>query len=764
MKRNSFEVISSLSIAILAIGFAFYELEKSKRYENIMRADELTAQSVSLRDTKFDLSLLLSIEAYRLVDNPRIMGVLLDTVQANPQLIQYLYDEVGSPSSVAFSPDGKILAVGYSGGVVVLWDVTTGTPQRYLVATWEPPNDYHVKLGESTLGPVSSLIFSRDGKTLIASIYTFFADQRIVSLWDVTTGRSISQPSLEHTSPYDLVLSPNGNLLAISEWGRISFWDMGTNQFVSEFPVPQFDFLTGLNSMPVVSNPVFGPDGKTVAAITGANEITFWDAATLQTIGKSLAVGNGHPNVVNRIAFDQRGKDLLVITEDGALTSWNLETRVPTQKWHPVHTEESYMLYGYGAAFSRNARFVAISDGTVTTLLDTTTGQQIARPLKGSLNIGNMEFSPDGKSLASVGRGGVILWSLERQDLFGQIIGEHGGSSLAFSPNGKLLAADTFFDNDAWRLDVGLWDMTTDKFIGQLGSKGDYVYKPVVFSPNGKLLATGSSKGVSLWDVATRKLINQFQLGANTYLSSLAFSPDGKILAAGHDLVVTLWDLENGSDRVQFLITENTGTVESIAFSPNGKTIVVGASSSIILWDIKTRKSIQWITDSNFVDSIAFSPDGETIASTSRDGKIILWDVRSQKAIGSPFILPTNGIPTTLSFSPDGKLIASGSYDNSINLWDVATRQPISEGLMGNDWPVGQITFSPDGKSLATTSNKIILWDVNPLSWIDKICQRVGRNFTRNEWMQYFPEENYRATCPQWPLELKATPTLEATP
>jgi hypothetical protein len=45
----------------------------------------------------------------------------------------------------------------------------------------------------------------------------------------------------------------------------------------------------------------------------------------------------------------------------------------------------------------------------------------------------------------------------------------------------------------------------------------------------------------------------------------------------------------------------------------------------------------------------------------------------------------------------------------------------------------------------------LILWDVDPQSWVNRACQIAGRNFTQAEWTQYFPDEPYRITCPQWP-------------
>ena len=132
----------------------------------IARAGELAAQSVSVRDSQFDLSLLLSIEAFRTADIPRTKSVLLDNVQSNPQLVQYLGHNPDARWRVAFSPDGRTLASGGVDEVVILWDVEAGQP-----------------IGQPLLGheyTITSVVFGPGGKMLASG-----STEATVILWNL---------------------------------------------------------------------------------------------------------------------------------------------------------------------------------------------------------------------------------------------------------------------------------------------------------------------------------------------------------------------------------------------------------------------------------------------------------------------------------------------------------------------------------------------------------------------------------------------------
>jgi WD40 repeat protein len=325
--------------------------------------------------------------------------------------------------------------------------------------------------------------------------------------------------------------------------------------------------------------------------------------------------------------------------------------------------------------------------------------------------VDQITFSPDGKTLAcAVGVNDiVVLYDVKTLEKMGTLKCR-SAQSVSFSPDGRLLATGSIdMPNDVKVFGVvNLWDVGKREKISTL--KGELLTNPVwslAFSPDGKLLAAGSpSPGpqrlgpnmknahqgeVKIWNVATGEL--RVVLGLRTGPAyAVGFSPDGKIVAAGSGGLeeervgeLRLWDFATG--KLKGKVINIATPIFGLAFSPDGKMLATagGASLDIIhsrppeaqlkLWDVGTGKEIASLEGhSGLLQAVAFSPDRRLLASggvdkTHQQSELFLWDVAGRKKLVS--LDGHKDLVRSVAFSPDGKTLVSASFDKTVKLWKV---------------------------------------------------------------------------------------------
>jgi dipeptidyl aminopeptidase/acylaminoacyl peptidase len=250
-------------------------------------------------------------------------------------------------------------------------------------------------------------------------------------------------------------------------------------------------------------------------------------------------------------------------------------------------------------------------------------------------NIGVIAFSPDGSLLAlgDQGRNNTIrLWDVATQSQVGVIYlpMNYGVLSMAFSPDGEVLASSSFGDKA-----VRLWNVQTQRLVGTLASHAKDPWA-IAFNPNGQLLASGGNRGdeaIRLWDAQTQRQIGAF-IGHSDMTLDLAFNSDGTLLASAggtRDKAVYLWDVQT-QNRVGAL-GGHSAHVGSIAFSPNEKCLAstVYWDDSVHIWDLARQEPVGVLTghdatDFGHGDNVAFGTDGKWLACGSENG-VELWEL-----------------------------------------------------------------------------------------------------------------------------------------
>lgn len=278
---------------------------------------------------------------------------------------------------------------------------------------------------------------------------------------------------------------------------------------------------------------------------------------------------------------------------------------------------------------------------------------------------------------------------------------------------------------------VAIWDAETGQLMGSPIEESCAVTS-VAFSPNGKLLAVGGYGGILILDTETRQktgtpLNLPLEVGNVDYLT---FSPNGKRLASVQaekggilrslDYAIRIWDMES-RQQIGQPIKGHSERITSIAYSPDGKRLVSASNDKTVrIWDVETRECIKVLEGhTKKVMSAAYSPDGKKIVSASWDKTIRIWDAESGLQMGQ--LMENEKYPLAVwcaAFSPDGKRIVSGGSDCSINIWNAETLQRVCEPLPEYfSMPLWLVTFTPDGKRIIAASADAVIrmWDISEL-------------------------------------------------
>lgn len=246
----------------------------------------------------------------------------------------------------------------------------------------------------------------------------------------------------------------------------------------------------------------------------------------------------------------------------------------------------------------------------------------------------------------------------------------------------------------------------------------------VVYSPDGSRLATSSSDGTArIWDRKTGQAVATLT-GHTAQVFDITFHPDGEIVATGsEDGSIKLWQADSGRELISLSldteildedIVEQGLWVDGVAFSPDGRLLAGGNfQGTVKIWDVGSLEEVSSFQLPEFT-SLAFSPDGNQIATAYgfESGTVTIWEINS----GSEIATMEHGLSVSqLSFSPDGTSLASAGIDGALAIWDPSNGELLMRKDIGGE--LNSVTFSPNGDILAAAhpNGTAILLDPNSL-------------------------------------------------
>lgn len=671
----------------------------------------------------------------------------------------------------SFSPDGKRIITGSSDGTARIWNADgTGDP-----IVLKPHR-----------GEVKGVSFSHEGE-FIATVTDdsgFSSSNSYVEMWQING-------------------AIKSRLLAKVDRGPQSFveFDPDDKHLLVPGPTPnsvQIISIDGIDNPYVMYHNIgiryatFSHSGKYVATGSVDGNAYVWPLPH----GSPLVL-HGHNGTVYRVHFDQNDKYLITASFDGTARTWSLNN---LQNFVSYQGHENFL---YDARFSPDGNRVLTASLDQTARLWRRDGEGQPLVLLGHEDrVEFARFTPDGNTIITASDGDNIIrvwnaWAIGEP----RILWWHTGTifKAEISPDGsRVLTVSADGTAIIWNL------RTTDHPIVLWGHT-DHVMDGA-FSPDGKYVVTGSTDGTtrlwqtaegrfmhilayhtgqvdqicfnslgthvvsSSWDdgfpilcnILTRKNI-ELRIASIAKVYDLSFSPDGQELASGWtDGIVRFWDLNGHLLRELSIGIGNSASDPGmsirmkIQYSSSGTKLLISADDMY-----KGGPIVQiWSIESNSLLSNLYS--GSKVVFTTRwnhsetEVAIALIDklfIRSLDSGTSKVLRGHEGVVNDMQFSPDDTKLATASEDGTIRIWDLSSdAYPII--LKGHSAAVRSVRFTPDGKSVVTASDDGTgrVWTLDANLLIAKACAVVGRNFTLEEWQQYFGNRPLEKTCTEWSL------------
>lgn len=457
-------------------------------------------------------------------------------------------DGTGWLRGAAINPNATFAAVGSFdqnefGATIRIWDLRTGRVVRRITG--------HTDV-------ITTIDFNPDGRTIVSGGW-----DRTARVWDITTGTQIQRFDIHEDRLLDVAFNPDGTQILTTSGRDSGVPDDGRALLTDLRDLSQLHVLRGHEDW--VYTVAYDANGSRIATgsgkleeATGDNTARIWDVAT----GELLNILEGHENSVGGVVFHPNENWLVTAGWDGQAIIWDLDTNLPL-----VRITEHEAAVNDVDFNPDGTRLVTGSyDGSIR-LWNPVTGDNVwTIDNAHDTRVLRVKFNFDGTRLVSGGNDSLVrVWDASTGEMLYEFEGHEGWvNTVNFSPDGRFVASGA--DND-----LIIWDLMT---LENLDDQSDQppselsLYRRLVghsgfvyggdFSPDGRYLLSGATDTtVRLWEIESGDEIRRFE-GHTSWIQDIEFSPDGtQAVSAAEDDTAIIWRIAPSTEDLVEWVQNN---------------------------------------------------------------------------------------------------------------------------------------------------------------------------------------------------------------
>ncbi|HEY2252577.1 MAG TPA: hypothetical protein VGH74_16000 [Planctomycetaceae bacterium] len=517
--------------------------------------------------------------------------------------------------AVAYSPDGSLLAAGYSSVIVII-----DTRRQSTLVT----------IPQAHGGQTVAMAFAPDGKALVSGGFKdYIPGGAEIRVWNVADGallRELSPGSSKAPGPSKvpgpskdlgcaLALSRDGKTLVTGHDARLLVWDFPEGRVIRSLAIGDAGAVNpGLRTHGVAVS----PDGKSVASISHGNRVRVWNAGDGEPI---LDYPESHAAGVEDVAWFHDGRQLVSASQDRTVRRWDAAAGRQTEIvdrctwafWQVAITPDARTIVTAGEGQER-------SEGGIHGILrfiDAETNERLAAKSLDSI-VTALAISPDGTILAAA----------------------QGRGKSRFDPeNGSPVV-------------ISLWDVASRRQIGSLRGHTQKVMA-LRFSADGKTLLSAAEDGtVRRWDVQHQRFLTARVLKETVRnpkasedkpedkseparLMAAGLTPDLEtaVLAVDRRDYLSIQELSAGGRNVRIEFPNFAWSQSNIAVTQDGRFAAIAGGrffeydNSIWVVDLANGRKLHEFKPDDWPDTLRFSSDGKRLACGTRIGTILIYDL-----------------------------------------------------------------------------------------------------------------------------------------